>query len=46
MLSGMSKQKHKITDIEVDGNTVRFINVCKGKAHEPMIIIESGRAKT
>ena len=41
----MNKNMPKIKDIEVDGNTVRFINVRKGEAHEPSIVIESGRAK-
>ena len=41
----MNKNKQKIKDVEVDGNTVRFINVRKGKAHEPSIVIETGRIK-
>ena len=28
------KEEPKITDIEVDGNTVRFVNVHKSKAHK------------
>ena len=30
----MNKTKPETTDIEVDGNTVRFINACAGKAEE------------
>ena len=46
----MNKKKQEIKDIEVDGNTVRFVKPCailvhKPKAHEPSIVIESGRAK-
>ena len=41
----MNKTKPKIKDIEVDDNTVRFINVRKGGENEPSIIIESGRVK-
>ena len=39
----MSKTKSEIKDIEVDGDTVRFINVRKGKEDEPSIVIESKR---
>ena len=42
----MNRTKPKITDIEVDGNTVRFVNVRKGEENEASIIIESGRTKT
>lgn len=38
----MNKNKPEIKDIEVDGNTVRFINVRKGKKNEPSIVIETG----
>ena len=38
----MNKTKPEITDIKVDGNTVRFVNVRKGKENEPSIVIESG----
>jgi hypothetical protein len=30
----MKKTKPEVQDIEVDGNTVRFINACAGKAEE------------
>ena len=38
----MTKTKPEIRDIEVDGNTIRFINVRKGEKGEPSIVIESG----
>ena len=36
-----------VKDIEVDGNTVRFINVRKGskEAHEPSIVIEGSKPR-
>ncbi len=37
----MNKTKSEIKDIKVDGNTIRFINVCKGEEDEANIIIES-----
>ena len=41
----MKKTKPKTKDIEVDGNTVRFINTHKGEENEPSIVIESWRIK-
>ena len=41
----MNKTKPKTEDIKIDGNTVRFINVRKGKKNEPSIVIESGEMK-
>ena len=41
----MNQIKPKTKDIEVDGNTVRFINVRKGEENEPSIVIKSGRVK-
>ena len=41
----MNKNTPKIKDIEIDGNTVRFINVRKGEENELSIVVESGRVK-
>jgi len=41
----MNKPTPEIKDIEVDGNTVRFVNVRKGEEGEPSIVIESGVKK-
>ena len=41
----MIETKPEIKDIEVDSNTVRFINVREGKKEEPSIVIESGVKK-
>lgn len=33
----MNKNQTEIKDIKVDGNTVRFVNIRKGKKREPSI---------